>query len=82
MLMVTNLFASNTDRLATLTGYPNPTIGTLYDEYSAHRTETGQGGGAFWNDKDADGSREWVRVSDRRLSALPRTIRFGIEIAL
>lgn len=82
MLMVTNVFANNTDRLATLTGYPNSTIGTLYDVYSAHRTETGQGGGAFWNDQDDNGTREWVRVFDKRLSALPRTIRFGIEIAL
>ena len=44
MLTVTNLFENRTDRLATLSGFPNPRINTLYDQYSAFRTETGLGG--------------------------------------
>lgn len=82
MLSVTNLFANATERLVTLSGYPNPIIGTLYDEYTAYRTETGLGGGAYWNDTDGDGTREWVRVHDPRLAAAPRSLRLGIEVAL
>lgn len=80
MLTVTNVFANRAARLATLSGYPNPIIGTLYDEYGAFRTETGLGGGAYWNDTNGDGRREWVRVRDPRLGAPPRTLRFGIEL--
>lgn len=80
LLSVTNLFDNRTANLATLSGFPNPIIGTLYDEYSAHRTETGQGGGAFWTDVNGDGRREWVRVKDPRLSPPPRSLRLGFEI--
>ncbi|NUQ86040.1 MAG: hypothetical protein HUU11_15120, partial [Anaerolineales bacterium] len=61
LLSASNLFDNATDRLATISGYPNPRIGTWYDHYGAFRTETGLGGGAYWNDTDADGIREWVR---------------------
>lgn len=80
MLVVTNLFDNRTDRLATLSGYPNGRINTLYDEYGAFRTETGLPGGAYWNDTDGDGVREWVRVHDRRLAAPPRSVRLGVEL--
>lgn len=82
MLVVTNLFGNVTDRLVTISGYPNSRIGTLYDEYGAFRTETGLGGGAYWNDTDGDGVREWVRVNDARLAAAPRSVRLGIEVGL
>lgn len=81
-LSVANLFDEITDAYVTLGGYPNPLIGTLYDQYSAYRTETGNGGGAYWNDVDADGLREWVPVNDPRLRLPRRAIRFGIEVAL
>ncbi len=82
MLSVTNLFANRTDRLTTITGYPNPVINTLYDEYGAYRTQTGLGGGAYWNDPDGDGVRQWIAVHDPRLAAPPRTVRLGIELAI
>lgn len=82
LLVVHNLFANATERLVTLSGYPNPIIGTLYDEYGAFRTETGLGGGAYWNDSNGDGAREWVRVRDPRLAAAPRSVRLGVEVAL
>ncbi|MCC6349841.1 MAG: TonB-dependent receptor [Candidatus Eisenbacteria bacterium] len=80
MLSVTNLFANKADRLATLSGYPNPIINTLYDEYGAYRTQTGRGGGAYWNDPDGDGVRQWIPVGDRRLAAPPRVVRLGLEL--
>lgn len=80
LLSVANLFDNHAPNRATLSGYPNPIIGTLYDEYSAYRTETGQGGGAFWTDVNGDGIREWVRVKDPRLSPPPRSIRLGVEL--
>ena len=82
LFMVTNLFGNTTERLATISGYPNSRIGTLYDEYGAFRTETGLGGGAYWNDTNGDGAREWVRVNDPRLGAAPRSLRLGVEVAL
>ncbi len=81
MLSVTNLFANQTDRLATISGYPNPYINTLYDEYGAYRTQTGLGGGAYWNDPDGDGVRQWIPVGDQRLAAPPRATRLGVELA-
>ena len=80
LLTATNLFENRAERATTISGYPNPIIGTLYDEYDAFRTETGLGGGAYWNDVNGDGRREWVRVHDPRLGAPPRTLRFGIEL--
>jgi hypothetical protein len=82
MVMVTNLFDNRTERLATLSGFPNPIINTLYDEYGAYRTETGLGGGAYWNDANGDGRREWIPVNDRRLAATTRALRIGIELGL
>jgi len=82
LLSASNLFDNATDRLATLSGFPNPRIGTWYDHYGAFRTETGLGGGAYWNDTDGDGVREWVRVHDPRLAPAPRALRLGVEVAL
>jgi len=47
-----NLFDERIDAKAAVDGYPNPLINTVYDDYGAYRTETGQGGGAYWNDID------------------------------
>ena len=73
-----NLFDHRGDRVATVDGYPNPAINTLYDDYGAYRTETGQGGGAYWL-QPADGSPgHWVPVHDPRLLNPPRTVRFSL----
>ncbi|MFN8588372.1 MAG: TonB-dependent receptor [Candidatus Eisenbacteria bacterium] len=82
MLAVKNLFDNVHELNATLSGFPNSRINTLYDEYSAYRTETGHGGGAYWNDANGDGVREWVPVNDPRLRAPRRSLRVGIEFGM
>ncbi len=82
MISATNLFDEAVPLTATLAGAPNPTINTVYDEYGAYRTETGQGGGAYWNDANGDGRREWVPVDDRRLVAPRRSLRLGLEFGM
>jgi hypothetical protein len=73
-----NLFDNRSDRVATVDGYPNAVINTLYDDYGAYRTETGQGGGAYWRpDLEGDGGH-WVQVHDPRLQNPPRTVRFSV----
>lgn len=76
-----NLFDFRGERVATLYGYPNPVINTLYDDYGAYRTATGQGGGAYFDDADGDGVREWVPVGDPRLATPPRQLRLSIRLA-
>ena len=76
-LEVRNLLDSRSDRVATLDGYPNPVINTFYDDYGAYRTETGQGGGAYWSQLGADPGH-WVPVHDPRLSNPPRAARMSI----
>ena len=73
-LVVRNLFDSQSDRAATISGYPNPLINTYYDDYGAFRGETGLLGGAYWDES----SSSWVRVFDPRLLNPPRTVRFGV----
>lgn len=82
LIAATNLFDEAVPLTATLSGAPNPTINTVYDEYGAYRTETGQGGGAYWNDANGDGQREWVPVADRRLVAPRRSLRLGLEFGM
>lgn len=82
MITVRNLFDCVHELNATLSGYPNSHINTLYDEYSAYRTESGNGGGAYWNDANGDGQREWVPVNDPRLRAPRRSMRLGIEFGM
>jgi len=72
---VRNLFDWRGDIQTTVDGYPNPSINTVYDDYSAYRSETGRGGGAYWDDANGDGYRGWVPVHDPRLAGAPRTIR-------
>src|SRR5438445_694568 len=66
-LDVRNVFDSRYDVAATVDGYPNLEINTLYDDYGASRAETGRPGGAYWNDRNGDGVPGWVPVHDPRL---------------
>ncbi len=75
---VLNVFDSRHETAATLGGYPNPVINTLYDDYGAFRTLTGRPGGAYWNDKDGDGKPGWIYVRDPRLFAPPRAARLTV----
>jgi outer membrane receptor protein involved in Fe transport len=77
-LEVRNLFDFRSDRLATISGYPNPFINTYYDDYGAFRGETGLGGGAYWDARDSNAPDSWVRVFDPRLRNPPRAVRFGV----
>ncbi len=72
VLTVTNLFDERGERQVTLSGYPNPVINTLIDEYSGYHTQTGNDGGAYY-----DGG--WIPVHDRRLFERPRSFRLGLE---
>lgn len=74
-LEVRNLFDERGALAATVDGYPNPLINTVFDDYGAHRTETGLGGGAYWT--NAGGGR-WVPVNDPRLARAPRTVRASV----
>jgi len=71
-----NLFDNRGERLATVDGYPNPVINTIYDDYAAYRTETGLGGGAYWSSLDG----RWVPVRDPRLYNPPRTVRASVRM--
>jgi len=77
-LEVRNLFDEQSDLAASVDGYPQKTINTLYDDYAAYRTETGQGGGAFWEDPGSGGTAGWMPVHDPRLLAPPRAIRMTL----
>ena len=74
------MFDARYDLSATVNGYPNLQINTLYDDYGAFRTETGLPGGAYWNDRNGDGVPGWVRVFDPRLSGPPRTMRLSLDL--
>jgi outer membrane receptor protein involved in Fe transport len=71
-----NLFDERIDARAAVDGYPNPAINTVYDDYGAYRAETGQGGGAYWNDADDNGVPGWISVGDARLVLPGRSVRF------
>jgi len=76
-LEVRNVFDNRAERVATLDGYPNPVINTLYDDYGAYRTETGQGGGGYWSQL-VNAPAFWVPVHDPRLDTPPRTLRMSV----
>ena len=75
-LEVRNAFNHRAEQIATLDGFPSPTVNTQYDDYGAYRTETGLGGGAFWSTEGGTG--HWVPVHDPRLYDEPRTIRASV----
>jgi hypothetical protein len=77
-LEVRNVFDFRSDAAATLNGYPHFEINTIYDDYGAFRTETGLGGGAYWDDLTGDGFPGWVRMHDPRLVNPPRTVRLEL----
>ena len=77
-LEVRNVFDSRGDLRTTLNGYPHFEINTVYDDYGAHRNETGQGGGAYWDDLTGDDYPGWVRMHDPRLGTPPRTVRLEL----
>jgi hypothetical protein len=69
-----NLFDHRGQRTATVNGYPNPVINTVYDDYSAYRNETGRDGAAYWSTITGG----WVLVDDPRLYNPPRTLRLSV----
>lgn len=71
-----NVFGTRGERAATVDGYPNPAINTVFDDYGAYRTETGVGGGAYWT--DGGGTPHWVPVHDPRLFNPPRALRASV----
>lgn len=75
-----NLFDSRWDETATVDGFPNPDINTFFDDYGAYRTETGRGGGAYYDDRTGDGLPGWVPVHDPRLAAPPRAVRARLGV--
>jgi hypothetical protein len=75
---VRNLFDDRSVRLATVDGYPNPLINTEYDDYGAYRSETGNGGGAYWLGAEDGSSGRWVPVNDPRLLNPPRSMRVSV----
>jgi outer membrane receptor protein involved in Fe transport len=77
-LEVRNLFDERNAAAARVAGYPNAAINTVYDDYAAYRTETGRGGGAYWNDADGDGQPGWIPVGDPRLVLPGRSIRLRL----
>ncbi len=78
LLEVSNVFDNRVPSQITLSGYPNRLIGTVEDDDTAFYTQTGLGGGAYF---DGTGSQpDWVREFDPRLARRPRVIRVGVEI--
>lgn len=82
LIDVRNLFNSRGDDLVSVAGYPNPLINTQRDDYAGYRTETGHGGGAFWDERLNGGAGGWVPVNDPRLQRNPRVVRLGIEMGM
>ena len=79
---VRNVFNTRGDAFASVAGFPNPEINSLRDDYAGYRTETGRGGGAYWDPRLNGGAGGWVPVSDPRLVRNPRSVRLGIEAGL
>jgi outer membrane receptor protein involved in Fe transport len=73
-----NLFDERAEVGVTVDGYPNPSINTVYDDYSAYRTATGRSGGGYWVDDGSGG--HWVAVHDPRLAQEPRSVRLGAGV--
>lgn len=82
LIDVRNLFDERGDDLVSVAGYPNPLINSQRDDYSGYRTETGNGGGGFWDQRLNGGAGGWVPVNDPRLQMNPRMVRLGIEMGM
>ena len=79
-LEVRNLFDERTERAATLSGFPNPLINTVYDDYGAWRNISGVSGGAYWNDQDGDGLPGWIAAHDPRLLVPALSARLAVGL--
>lgn len=77
-LEVRNLFDGHAETGVTVDGYPSEFVNTLYDDYGAYRTETGNAGGAYWWAPNYSTTGVWVPVHDPRLFQAPRTVRLSI----
>jgi hypothetical protein len=75
---VRNVFDSRYNLAATVDGYPNPVINTIFDDYGAYFTETGNSGGAYWSPQRDGNPGHWVPVNDPRLFNPPRTVRASV----
>jgi len=73
-----NLFDHRGEEQSSVDGYPNSLINTVYDDYGAYRTLTGQGGGGYWSTGDVGGTPHWVPVHDPRLRQAPRRLRASL----
>ncbi len=82
LLDVRNVFDSRSATLASLAGWPNPTINTQRDDYGGYRTDTGLDGAAYWDPRLNAGRGGWVPVSDPRLRQPGRSVRLGFEVGL
>jgi len=79
-LDVRNLFDFRSERAATASGYPHPTINTVFDDDGAFRNETGLPGGAYWDAARDDMGDFWVRIHDPRLFNAPRLARLSVSV--
>ncbi len=79
---IRNLFDSRGEQRVSVDGYPQPIINTIYDDYGAYRTETGNTGGAYWDDRNGDGVPGWVPVHDPRLFRQGRSVWMTLSVSL
>ena len=82
LIDVRNLFDGRGDDRVSVAGFPNPLINSQRDDYAGYRTETGNGGGGFWDSRLNGGAGGWVPVNDPRLARNPRSVRLGIEVGM
>jgi len=71
-----NVFDERRERYVSIDGYPNQFINTVWDDYGAYRTQTGNPGGAYWSHT----SGRWIPVNDPRLFDPPRTVRAFMSV--
>ncbi len=67
-----NLFNHLNERAATVDGFPNILVNTIYDDYGAYRTQTGEGGAYL--SRTGFGDPVWVPVHDAHLYDAPRAV--------
>ena len=82
LLDVRNLFDSRGDAFVSVAGFPNPLTNTQRDDYAGYRTQTGHGGGGYWDARLNGGQGGWVSVNDPRLRIVPRAVRLGVEMGM
>ena len=68
--------------MASVAGWPNPTVNTRRDDYAGYRTDTGLDGAAYWDPRANGGQGAWVPVHDPRLRQAGRSVRMGFEVGL